>query len=296
VAGSGAKTIASPSTAPSWSGVGGAALATGPVTAFLLAFVPILVFDFFYYWFHRLQHQWDWLWEIHQLHHSEPALNVTTNFRHHWLEEFFRSFFILLPMNWVLGLGPATSAVAALFIGQWSSFFHANIRLGLGPLTSVITGPQYHRIHHSIEPRHFRRNYAAFFPLWDWVFGTYFRPAKGEWPEVGLEGTSGVLKLPRCCCHRSTAGLAVSRTLPFQRRSRRSIIDGHDAVRIPVAAKVELPNTGRVRTSGSNIPLHIGHHWRFCCVCRVARGAVTRITGRNPRISCSGLVIGAKCM
>jgi sterol desaturase/sphingolipid hydroxylase (fatty acid hydroxylase superfamily) len=171
------------------------ALATGLFSAFLLAFVPLLVFDFFYYWFHRLQHQWDWLWEIHQLHHSEPALNVTTNFRHHWLEEFFRSFFILLPMNWLVALGPATSAVAALFIGQWSSFFHANIRVNLGPLTSVITGPQYHRIHHSIEPRHFRRNYAAFFPLWDWVFGTYFRPAKGEWPEVGLEGTPGVLKL-----------------------------------------------------------------------------------------------------
>jgi len=195
------------------------ALATGPVTAFLLAFVPILVFDFFYYWFHRLQHQWDWLWEIHQLHHSEPALNVTTNFRHHWLEEFFRSFFILLPMNWVLGLGPATSAVAALFIGQWSSFFHANIRLGLGPLTSVITGPQYHRIHHSIEARHFRRNYAAFFPMWDWVFGTYFRPAKGEWPEVGLEGTSGVLKLrevllsPFDGWSRRIADAAVSKTV-----------------------------------------------------------------------------------
>jgi len=171
------------------------AVATGPFTAFLLAFVPLLVFDFFYYWFHRLQHQWDWFWEIHQMHHSEPALNVTTNFRHHWLEEFFRTFFIVLPTNWLVALGPATSAVAGLFIGQWSNFIHANIRLGLGPLTSAIAGPQYHRIHHSIESRHFRRNYVAFFPLWDWVFGTYFRPAKGEWPEVGLTGTTGVMGL-----------------------------------------------------------------------------------------------------
>jgi len=64
------------------------ALATGPFSAFLLALVPSLVFDFFYYWFHRLQHQWDWLWEIHQLHHSEPALNVTTNFRHQGWRSF----------------------------------------------------------------------------------------------------------------------------------------------------------------------------------------------------------------
>src|SRR5437867_4978954 len=126
-------------------------LGTGPIPAFLLAFVPFLVFDFFYYWFHRFQHAWPWLWQVHSLHHSEHSLNVTTNYRHHWLEEFFRAFFIFLPMNWLVSIGPATSAVAAVLIRQWSSFFHANVRVSLGPLTGVVTGPQYHRIHHSIE-------------------------------------------------------------------------------------------------------------------------------------------------
>ena len=169
-----------------------AVFGNGAVSAFLLAFVPFFVFDFFYYWFHRLQHQWPWLWEEHRLHHSEHFLNVTTNFRHHWLEEFFRAFFIFLPMNWLISIGPAASAVAALLIRQWSSFFHANIRVGLGPLTGVVTGPQYHRIHHSIEAKHLGKNYAAFFPIWDWIFGTYCRPARGEWPETGLPDTNGV--------------------------------------------------------------------------------------------------------
>src|SRR5881296_452717 len=40
---------------------------TGPFSAFLLAFVPFFVFDFFYYWFHRFQHEWSWLWQVHRL-------------------------------------------------------------------------------------------------------------------------------------------------------------------------------------------------------------------------------------
>jgi sterol desaturase/sphingolipid hydroxylase (fatty acid hydroxylase superfamily) len=168
----------------------------GAVAAFFLAFVPLFAYDFFYYWFHRLQHASSWLWEVHRLHHSESALNVMTNFRHHWLEEFFRAFLLLLPMNWLLSIGPATSAVAAVLLRQWSNFFHANIRVGLGPLAGVIVGPQYHRIHHSIEVKHIDHNFAAFFPLWDWLFGTHWSPDRGEWPEVGLIDTTGVCGFP----------------------------------------------------------------------------------------------------
>ena len=164
----------------------------GPVIKFVFAFIPFFAFDFFYYWFHRSQHAWPWLWQVHRLHHSEHYLNVTTNYRHHWLEDFFRAFFIFLPMNWLIAISPVYSIVAALLIRQWSSFFHANIRVSLGPLTAVLCGPQYHRIHHSIESHHVGKNYAAFFPLWDRIFGTYWRPAKGEWPETGLPDTNGV--------------------------------------------------------------------------------------------------------
>jgi sterol desaturase/sphingolipid hydroxylase (fatty acid hydroxylase superfamily) len=166
--------------------------AAGSFSKFLLAFVPFLVFDFFYYWFHRFQHAWPWLWQVHRLHHSEAFLNVTTNYRHHWLEEFFRAFFIFLPMNFLISISAVESVVAAFVIRQWSSFFHANIKVSFGPFTSVIAGPQYHRIHHSIEKEHVGNNFAAFFPLWDWIFRTYHRPKRGEWPETGLPDTNGI--------------------------------------------------------------------------------------------------------
>ena len=99
------------------------------------------------------------------------------------------------PLNWLVAIEPTSYAVAAVMIGQWGDFFHANIRLSLGPLTPMITGPQYQRFHHSIESKHLNKNYAAFFTVWDWVFGTYWRPVRREWPAAGLRDTDGIPSL-----------------------------------------------------------------------------------------------------
>jgi sterol desaturase/sphingolipid hydroxylase (fatty acid hydroxylase superfamily) len=144
------------------------------------------VYDFFYYWFHRLQHEWPVLWSQHKLHHSETSLNATTTLRHHWLEDLLRVFFIVLPMSMAFDLTPAGAGVTTFIVGLWPIFIHANLRLPLGPLARVVTGPQVHRIHHSVEARHLDHNYAAFFPVWDQLFGTYYHPASDEYPRTGL--------------------------------------------------------------------------------------------------------------
>ena len=144
------------------------------------------VYDFFYYWFHRLQHASPALWSQHKLHHSEEALNATTTFRHHWLEDLMRVFLIVLPMSIAFDLKPASAGFAAFVVGLWPVFIHANLRLHFGPLARLIAGPQLHRIHHSVEAHHLDRNLAAFFPLWDQLFGTYHHPRPGEYPRTGL--------------------------------------------------------------------------------------------------------------
>jgi len=150
------------------------------------AVAVLVVYDFFYYWFHRLQHEWRILWPQHQLHHSEESLNATTTFRHHWLEDMLRVFFVILPMSMAFDLGPAEAGAAVFVIGLWPVFIHANLRLSFGPLSRVISGPQVHRIHHSREPQHLNRNYAALLTLWDQVFGTYYHPGLDEYPRTGL--------------------------------------------------------------------------------------------------------------
>ena len=152
----------------------------------LQALAFFFIFDFFYYWFHRAQHTLAIAWPLHKLHHSEVSVNITTTLRHHWLEEPLRIWLILLPMGLLFDQKPVTVgwiASAMMLVGY---YVHLNIRLPLGPLTPVIAGPQWHRIHHSVEPQHKDRNFASLFPVFDLVFGTYCRPRKGEYPATGL--------------------------------------------------------------------------------------------------------------
>jgi sterol desaturase/sphingolipid hydroxylase (fatty acid hydroxylase superfamily) len=145
-----------------------------------------LVFDFFYYWFHRGQHTIGLLWRQHRLHHSEKSLNVTSTLRHHWLEEPLRAFLMLLPMGILFQINPSQLTWLWSTLMLWGYFIHMNVRLQLGPLTPVIAGPQLHRLHHSFAPEHQDKNYAAFFPIWDILFGTYVAPKRNEFPVTGL--------------------------------------------------------------------------------------------------------------
>lgn len=156
------------------------------VTAQLgLTLLFLLVFDFFYYWFHRLQHT-RLLWWQHRVHHADEALSATTTFRHHWSESSLRALLLWLPMNLLIHIPPMTLGAVVALVTGWGFFIHANLRLGLGPLTPVVAGPMYHRIHHSSAVEHRDRNFAAYFPLWDLLFGTYVRPTTGAAPETGL--------------------------------------------------------------------------------------------------------------
>jgi sterol desaturase/sphingolipid hydroxylase (fatty acid hydroxylase superfamily) len=154
----------------------------------LFAFVPLFIFDFFYYWFHRWQHMNRWAWEQHKLHHTDEALNVTTSFRVHWTEGGFRGILVSIPMAILFKITPVEAGIVTLFTGHWGYLIHANLRLPFGPLTSVLVGPQAHRIHHSILPEHRNRNFAAFFPIWDILFGTFHRPGSREFPPTGVVG------------------------------------------------------------------------------------------------------------
>jgi len=152
----------------------------------LQALVFFAIFDFFYYWLHRAQHTLPWLWPLHKLHHSERSVNVTTTMRHHWLEEPIRVWVVLLPIGLLFDQKPVTLAWISTAITLWGYFVHANLRLPLGPLSMLVAGPQWHRIHHSIEPQHTDRNFAAFFPIYDKLFGTYVHPGRDEYPATGL--------------------------------------------------------------------------------------------------------------
>jgi sterol desaturase/sphingolipid hydroxylase (fatty acid hydroxylase superfamily) len=142
--------------------------------------------DFFQYWFHRWQHESPMLWPSHRVHHSDASVNTTTALRRSVLELFLIFVFVLMPTVLVAGVDEVTAPIAFVVFYGWGFFNHANIRLSLGPLTPIFSGPQWHRLHHAID-REFRdRNYAAYFPILDIAFGTYRAPQKGEYPATGV--------------------------------------------------------------------------------------------------------------
>jgi sterol desaturase/sphingolipid hydroxylase (fatty acid hydroxylase superfamily) len=170
-------------------GLGGGLLALPNAGWGLLWAAPLYIFliDFMEYAFHRAQHGFPFLWAMHSFHHSDRSVNVTTTSRNYWLEMPIKAIFVY-PL--VAVLLKASPAVLLLFgLAGWNRFFtHMNLRVSFGRFWMVMTTPQYHRIHHSLRPEHRDRNFAAYFPIFDIVFGTQYRPAAGEYPATGIEG------------------------------------------------------------------------------------------------------------
>ena len=169
---------------------------TGGIARDLAAtLLSLLIFDFFYYWWHRSEHRFPGLWAIHKLHHMDPGINVSTNLRHHWLEDVGRIPMITIPMAILFDLSPGAGGAIGFAFSAWTFFIHANLKLSLGWLSWLVDGPQVHRIHHSKLPEHFDRNFAAFFPIWDVIFGTYYHPRYGEFPATGVSDEPPVTTL-----------------------------------------------------------------------------------------------------
>jgi len=159
------------------------------VPAWLQMLLQVAVLDFFYYWTHRAQHRFAPLWRIHELHHSDPSFNVTTTLRVHWLEDLMKLATVLIPAS-LLVQAPAGVPLVLGWIGAaWLFFIHANARISFGPLNRVLVSPAVHRVHHSVQPEHHDKNFAAYFSFWDVLFGTYAAPSAGQWPAVGTAGT-----------------------------------------------------------------------------------------------------------
>lgn len=151
--------------------------------AFLLYVVAI---DFGEFAFHYAQHRAPLLWAMHSFHHSDPAVNITTGGRHFWFEFVLKAFFIYTPAA-ILFRVNATISVLYAFLRLLDFVLHANVRCGFGPVAGWISSPQYHRIHHSIERKHWDKNYAPFLSVFDKIFGTQYLPAPDEYPETGLD-------------------------------------------------------------------------------------------------------------
>jgi sterol desaturase/sphingolipid hydroxylase (fatty acid hydroxylase superfamily) len=152
----------------------------------LIALLYLILSDFFFYWYHRAQHKFKFLWALHELHHSDTQLNVTSSMRTYWLDRPVQALAITIPVSYIIGFETRALNIYLVIFTVWLFFTHANLKIRFGIFTRILGGPQLHRIHHSSLPQHQDKNIAQFFPVIDILFGTYYHPAPDEFPPTGL--------------------------------------------------------------------------------------------------------------
>jgi sterol desaturase/sphingolipid hydroxylase (fatty acid hydroxylase superfamily) len=147
--------------------------------------LALLVLDLAIWTQHLVSHKVPLFWRLHQVHHADRDIDVTTAVRFHPVE-------IALSMLWkivvVVPLGASSLAVFLfeVILNACAMFNHANIALPAWLdriLRSVIVTPDMHRVHHSVLWREHDSNYGFNLSLWDWLFRTYVAQ-----PEAGHAG------------------------------------------------------------------------------------------------------------
>jgi sterol desaturase/sphingolipid hydroxylase (fatty acid hydroxylase superfamily) len=139
----------------------------------------LLLFDLVDYVYHRVQHQLNWWWQLHAVHHSQRQMTVWTDNRNHLLDSVMRdSVFALLAL--AVGVPPGQFVALVAVTQMVESLSHANVQLDFGPLRWLLVSPHYHRLHHAVGLGHESAgkgtlggcNFAVLFPIWDILFGT----------------------------------------------------------------------------------------------------------------------------
>jgi len=154
----------------------------GPVSAVIGAIAAAFVGDFVYYWFHRLQHRF--FWRFHAVHHSVREMSGISAF-HHISEPLFRFVFYTAPLA-CFTQDPFALPVLGWLVALQGYYEHSQTRLNFGPLGRYLADNRFHRIHHSIRPEHYDKNFGVIVTLWDSLFGTAYMPDKDEWPDTGV--------------------------------------------------------------------------------------------------------------
>lgn len=172
---------------------------SGALGALSAAVVSAFAVDFFYYWYHRSLHAIPFLWQTHKMHHMDPEFDVLTGLRLGWVDSLVQGVMVGIPVALLFRTddvsileGGVFAAILLLIFRVTSTLNHSNLPIQYGKLSWLFVSPQTHRIHHSLLPRHFDKNFAALFPIWDILFGTYFAPKKGEFPPTGVAGETEI--------------------------------------------------------------------------------------------------------
>ena len=129
------------------------------------------LYDFCYYWMHRLHHEVKVLWATHVVHHHGEEFNLSTALRQ-TSTGFLWKWIFYLPI-FVVGIPPEVFVTVAGVNLVYQFWVHTEHIPKLGWYEYVFVSPSNHRIHHAQNKHYVDANYGGVFILWDRIFGTY---------------------------------------------------------------------------------------------------------------------------
>jgi sterol desaturase/sphingolipid hydroxylase (fatty acid hydroxylase superfamily)/CDGSH-type Zn-finger protein len=143
--------------------------------------------DVLQYWYHRLAHEYSFLWRLHRPHHTAEEMGLLVSYRNAWL------YYILMPNIWWLALVTFWGGGAAVAVGlvlkqllivgshsptKWDRLLYRY--KALSPVAFIVehifVTPAFHYAHHGksqadqiSDPN---ANFGNMFSIWDQLFGT----------------------------------------------------------------------------------------------------------------------------
>lgn len=152
--------------------------------------LDILLLDLWIYWWHRANHEIQFLWRFHSVHHLDETLDTSSALRFHFgevvLSALVRGVVIIvldLPLSSVL-------LFEAVVLGS-AIFHHSDAKLPERletALSKVIITPSIHWIHHHAIRSDTDSNYGTLFSFWDPLFRSRSSTKRTPDMAIGVQG------------------------------------------------------------------------------------------------------------
>ncbi len=157
--------------------------------------------DFARFYVHRLMHRWPLLWAFHKVHHTATSLTPMTVLRTHPVEAILFSLRSVLVQGVLISMfvfffgdrvDLLTIAGANIFSFVFNvigaNFRHSHIAIHYWkPLEKILISPAQHHIHHSMDEKHWDKNYGVVFAVWDLWFGSHHYSEKESELSFGIK-------------------------------------------------------------------------------------------------------------
>jgi sterol desaturase/sphingolipid hydroxylase (fatty acid hydroxylase superfamily) len=145
-----------------------------PLPHALRALAAIALMDYTLYVWHVLLHRVPALWRLHEPHHADRELDLSTALRFHFAE-FLASIPWRCAQIALIGVGPRTLQLWQKLTFAEVLFHHSNVRLPRAieaKLSRYVVTPRMHGLHHSVVLEERDSNFSSALTLWDTLHGT----------------------------------------------------------------------------------------------------------------------------